>query len=258
MPQSEYVQVNCQPLPAISDTGFQVDLKKQVSLIPYFHRGMAIICGLLIAVDLMLGQLTRLSGMSRQFLQIAPGILLLFLITIYCMRRGYGKMAEITLLSGWAALHTNVLSFLIQAAGRVPVPMIDPQLGQVDRAIGFSTAGIVQWIGQFPLCRDALAKSYDLITPLILVALFVPVLFGHTASARRYVLSVLIAGEITALLFSFLPAVGPWSVQEYNPTHDQGAVEAYHRLLRTVHSMQINQEVRASSRFRRFMWSSRS
>lgn len=216
--------------------------KEPVGLRAPFHRLIAAILLSLLAADLLLTQAVRLAGFSAQLLQILPGVLLLVLVAGYCQWHNFSKMVEICLLGVWGALFTHGLSVFILAACRTPAPLVDARLADIDGAMGFSTAAVVNWIAGLPVLRQTLAICYDLILPLILMALFLPVLLGQAARARHYLLSVMIAGGITAVLFAFLPSVGPWFQHTYQPAAGQAKIQAYIEVLKAGQWTQIDQE----------------
>jgi membrane-associated phospholipid phosphatase len=68
---------------------------------------------------------------------------------------------------------------------------------------------------------------YFLLPPLIIAAILIPSLCGHSEASRRYVLGIVIAAIVTAALSALWPAVGPWTTQNIKPTKEQAGVAAY-------------------------------
>ena len=151
-------------------------------------------------------------------------------------------MVEICLLGVWGALLTHGVSVMIQCAGRTAAPISDSRLAAIDQSIGFSTSAVVHWIANFPFWQRTFAIAYDSVMPLIILALFLPVLCGHTRNAQRYLLAVVIGAAITGALYAFVPATGPWFAHGYQPSHDQSMVQAYIEMLKAGQWMRINQE----------------
>jgi membrane-associated phospholipid phosphatase len=137
-------------------------------------------------------------------------------------------------LAIWGIVLISVLSILVQIAGRSPYPLADRQLGAIDARMHFQTATIIHSVARLPPLVTILDFIYYQVTWLIIAAVLVPPLCGHTVAARRFVTGIVLAGLITVILFTFVPAAGPWSTQPYLPSQQQAAVSAY--LVRLKHS----------------------
>ncbi len=205
-----------------------------------FHLRMASMLTSLLALDVALTQTVGLTGFAHQLLGILPGLLALGGAWGYARWSGLAKFQEGSLLGIWAVLLSNLLSVLIQSAGRSSAPLMDWALQGADQYTGFSTAGVVDWIGNFPALRLAFALAYASMPVLVLTALFLPVALGRARDSQRFVMAVFAAAILTAALFSVLPAVGPWVSGAYQPSHMQASVESYLGQLKTPGSLEIN------------------
>jgi membrane-associated phospholipid phosphatase len=145
----------------------------------------------------------------------------------YARWRGFRQFQQLSLVVICAIATSNILSILIQCAGRSPAPLIDRDLARIDAALGFSTAAVVRLAAGFPRIRAALAIVYAAAPLLIAASLIVPVLCGRATAAYRYILATAIAAVLTALAFSLWPAAGPWTVEGFRAAPDQAAVTAY-------------------------------
>ena len=134
------------------------------------------------------------------------------------------KLGDISQLFAWSLLVIPAISFLIPVAGRSPYPLVDAALARIDAGMHFQTVAVVHWVSHLPALRRSLAIAYLMLSPLILASLLVPPLCGRTVDSRRYVLAVLIAAVVTAALFAFWPAAGPWTVEGFAPTKSQSAI----------------------------------
>jgi membrane-associated phospholipid phosphatase len=88
----------------------------------------------------------------------------------------------------------------------------------------FQTVTVVHLFSHLPLLRRTLAIVYGLLPILILGSLLVPTTCGRVIDSRRYIFAVIIAAVVTATLFAFWPAAGPWTVEGFAPTRGQAAV----------------------------------
>ncbi len=192
-----------------------------------WHTGMAALLAGLLALDLALAHTTHNAAFGSDLASLVPAFLFLAAIAAYCAFRNLTKCLEATLMLGWAIAAGFGVDALVLAAGHSSAPLADARLAAIDRAFGFSTAGVVDWIAQYPHLRAGLAMAYNAMPVLVLAALFLPVVFGQAKSARRFVLAVLIAAAITALSFAFVPAAGPWVNGSYHATAAQHGVETF-------------------------------
>jgi len=201
---------------------------------------MAAMISVLLTLDIALTQTNDLMGFAGQLAGILPSLLALLCAYGYARWSGLPKFAEGSLMGIWAVLLSNLLSVLIQSAGRSSAPLMDGGLQAVDQYIGFSTSGVVDWIANFPLLRFVFALAYASMPVLVLSALFLPVALGRTRDSQRFVMAVFAAAMTTAVLFAFVPAAGPWVSGAYAPSHAQADVQSYLWQLKAVGPLRIN------------------
>jgi membrane-associated phospholipid phosphatase len=217
-----------------------VDTKRRLAS-DRFHWVMAGIAILLLVGEAWAARQVGLSG----FFQIADcwfGLFLLAGVLLYSRWRQFERFVEACWLAGWAVLMTNLLGPLMQIAGRAHSRLADASLAHIDAQLHFSTGAIVHWVANVPALRLILAGAYELVLPLILAALLVPVLSGRTKASRRYILSITFAALITAALFCIWPAIGPWTICGFAPTKMQADVGSYLTLLKTNSPVYMNPE----------------
>jgi hypothetical protein len=150
-------------------------------------------------------------------------------------------MLQATELAFWAALTTGGLSVLIQLAGRTPYPLVDGSLARIDAAMHFQTVTVVHLVARLPILRNTLAITYAGLPFLIVASLLIPTLYGRVADSRRYILGVIIAALMTAVIFAFLPAAGPWTVEGYAPGRQQAFVAQSLALLKSNQPLTLSQ-----------------
>lgn len=194
-----------------------------------FNRLMAATVVPLLVIDIVLERLVHLNALDElrvlAHLSVgSPGLWVLVAACCYCRWRAMTKLGDISQLFAWSLLVIPAISFLIPVAGRSPYPLVDAALARIDAGMHFQTVAVVHWVSHLPALRRSLAIAYLMLSPLILASLLVPPLCGRTVDSRRYVLAVLIAAVVTAALFAFWPAAGPWTVEGFAPTKSQSAI----------------------------------
>ncbi|MGA8089541.1 MAG: phosphatase PAP2 family protein [Terracidiphilus sp.] len=123
----------------------------------------------------------------------------------------------IALLIVQAALTTATFAF----------PLKDGLWRSLDGHLGINIPAIMALAARYPAAKTLLFDAYAFsLDPLILCAIFLPVLFGKREVAQRFVL-VNAFGFVLALpLMLFLPAVGPWVGWSFPPDKLQQSCEA--------------------------------
>jgi membrane-associated phospholipid phosphatase len=150
------------------------------------------------------------------------------------------KASRACVLAIWAVLTTNIVSVLIQLAGRSPSLLKDHTLAGMDGVLHFSTGAMVHWAAFHPVIGGVLAMIYGTTEPLMLACILIPPYFGNEQDSQRYILSITIAAILTATLFALWPATGPWTVLGFAPTADQVAVQKYLTLLKSSAPIRLN------------------
>jgi len=183
----------------------------------------------LLVIDIALAKLVHLNAGEelRTALGLtigSPGLWILVAACLYCRWRKMTRMADLSQVLAWVLVVAPTISFLIPAAGRSPYPLVDSGLARIDAAMHFHTVDIVHLFARIPRVQHALYIAYALLWVLVVASLLIPTLGGRGVDSRRYVFAVLIASIMTALLFAFWPAAGPWTVQNFPPNGDQAEV----------------------------------
>ena len=206
-----------------------------------FNLMMAAFALLLTAFDLVVARLAHV-GTKDYFFGAFYSLALLAGARWYCRWRGLARLVDASELGIWAVVFTNVLSVVIQLAGRSPRPLVDGELAHLDVRMHFATAAAVAIAGRLPALRIPLALAYALTGPLILVAVLLPALLGCAHASRRYVLGIVLAAILTAAAFSIWPAAGPWTSEGYPPAREQAAVTAYLLQLKSTKPVELDME----------------
>ncbi len=198
-----------------------------------FHWLMAALVSLLLGSDILLARLTGNAALSTDLADLAPDVLLLFIpVAGYCYWRKMERSFEFTMSLFWAFWIVIGSGLQLIAAGHSGFPLADSRLAAIDHAMGFSTPAVVASVSHYPAIQAFLAFCYRLMPVMVLAAIAVPILSGRTIQTRRFLMACLISGTITAVIFTFAPAAGPWVAGAYHPSHSQAGVEAYLHLLK--------------------------
>jgi hypothetical protein len=191
-----------------------------------FYRAMSLLVIGLFLFDIVAARAVQLDGLS-QLLSIWPGLLLVSVGLWLCHWRPLPRLIDSCENAIWAILLTNLLSTLIQIAGRSSYPLIDAPLTQVDRYWHFNTANIAHLAAHFPPLQLVFSLTYNLIPLLIMASLLLPPFVGRAGASRRYLISLVLATFMTAALFAFWPAAGPWTTENFRPSNAQLQVTRY-------------------------------
>jgi len=197
-----------------------------------FHLTAALVIVVLTTAELVMARVLGFHGVGEIF-SSWPSILLGVACVWYCRWRPLPKAIEASELAVLAVFLTGILSILIQLAGRSHSPLADGRLAAIDAAAHFQTAYWVRLVATWPLLRGILYIAYNQLLLMIFAATLIPAMRGDKTSSRRFVLGIVAAAVVTAAGFWIWPAVGPWTVEGYSPTHPQAAVAAYIARLRS-------------------------
>ncbi|MFN7145660.1 MAG: phosphatase PAP2 family protein [Myxococcota bacterium] len=164
-------------------------------------------------------------------------------------------LSDALVVGAWALWCNATTAPFTYAVMRASVPMRDAQLAAFDAALGLPVPRVRAWLDVLP--KDAWWGVYDLLAPLLVVAIFALPLTGRLPRAR-VLLGAYVASFALALpVMSTVQAVGPWAVHgfpavdtqllyvkelgllktpgpfEFDPTRTQGVVTfpSFHTIL---------------------------
>jgi membrane-associated phospholipid phosphatase len=197
-----------------------------------FHYTAAAVVVVLATAEVVVARVVGFHGVG-EILSSWPSVVLGIACVWYCRWRPLPRAIEAAELAVLAVILTDVLSILIQLAGRSHSPLADGRLAAIDAAVNFHTVDWVRLAAAWPRVGAVLFVSYNMMLPMIFVATLVPAMRGDISASRRFVLGIAAAAIITAIAFWRWPAVGPWTVEGYPPTRPQAAVAAYIARLRS-------------------------
>lgn len=138
----------------------------------------------------------------------------------------YQRREVSTFVSSLTALAHLVLfcpafATLMYAIAATHRTLIDPTLIQVDQICGFRAPDFVAWIRAHHSLSVASAVVYDTLLPQTILAIAVLGFSGDRQSLDKFILRFMACALITAALFAFFPATGPFAAFGFAPTADQ-------------------------------------
>lgn len=194
----------------------------------HYDLCLAAILSALVVGDVALARWVRLIGPGH-LLDWWPWLRfgLMYLVLLYCCRRPLPRLVDAARMAMWSGIFLSPLSVLVQLAGRTRYGLVDRQLAGIDQCLHFDTAAISNSIRHVPLLFACSLVAYSLFGPLVLSALMVPSVCGHGAVSRRFFVALLFTLLLTAAIFLFVPAAGPWTTEAVRPMASQTAVTDY-------------------------------
>ncbi len=192
-----------------------------------FHLRMAYASSILLIVSVAGCRLTsiRVADISGRALAVLTASAMLLPLPAYWHQKHRKALRDSALILPWALLLTAVLPFPLLIAARLHMPLKDSFLAGIDESLGISVPRFMAWAGHGWL-GTVLDKSYGLLVPLLLLAIFAPVLAGKLTQVKEFVAANLIAFALALPLFALLPAVGPWYYYHFSPGPAQASYQA--------------------------------
>ncbi len=145
----------------------------------------------------------------------------LFVVALYYQQRRRARFATaVEVLIQLVAFCPSfvVLMYAIAASGR---PLVDSELTHLDAVLGFRESVVVRWTHSHPVAGNFLATTYGTLMPQTLLAIIVLGLFDDGIALREFILRFMVCALVTAGLFLWFPAAGPFVSQSYQPTDVQ-------------------------------------
>jgi hypothetical protein len=178
---------------------------------PSFHLLMAYACSVVLLITLLAGKLAslRLPNPIGLTIALAFASAVVFTLAIYWHEKGKMDLRDATLTIPWALFLAITLPLLVLAAARLDMPLQDANLAGLDRWFGISVPQIVSWSSRHWV-GGIVNRTYTLLSPLLIISVFLPALSGKAKNARQFVLANVVAFAIGLPLFALLPAIGPW------------------------------------------------
>jgi len=200
---------------------------------------MGAMVALLTTADLLLARVVHYNGVAKTIISIpfvlavvAIGALPFLVICWEWRRKWFGTSLDLLSTGAWVLTVWILIGPLVQIAARSPAPLVDATLAQIDSQT-IQTVTVVRWLRDFPRLGAASQAAYDSLWPLAITAVFLPTLCGHARDVRHYLLATSISILLTLGLFSLWPAIGPWTIEAFNPGKTQAQIGPYLSYLKT-------------------------
>jgi len=198
-----------------------------------FYVLFAVLMVILVPAEFVLGSRAHLHRMGQQLIDAWPALSLMGACVFYVRWRPLPKIVDAAQIVLVSCLTFYVMGVLIHVAGRSPFGLADRQLADLDSTLHFHTASVVAQIARLRFLHLVLAIVYGTTGLMVIAAAIVPAVLGRAEYSYRFILTIIFAVIMTALLFYRWPAVGPWTVEGFAPSLDQATVAAYLTRLRS-------------------------
>jgi hypothetical protein len=199
-----------------------VEPQRQSRTRPGFHLLMTYACSVVFLITLLVCKLASLRIPNPLSLMAALGFAAAAVFTVAVCWHEKGKMdlRDATLTIPWVLFLAATLPLLVLAAARLDMPLQDANLARLDRLFGISVPQIVSWNSRHRV-GSLVNRTYMLLSPLLIISLFLPALTGKAKNPQQFVLANLIAFAIGPPLFALVPAIGPWYGYHFAATPHQ-------------------------------------
>ncbi len=194
---------------------------------------------LLIMANLFLAKIVHYSEDAKTIISIpfvlaviAVGALPFIVICWQWRRKVFGTLVELLSTAAWALTIWILIGPLVQIAARSPTPLVDATLARIDSQT-IQTVMVVRWLQNFPRLCIASQAAYDSLWALAITALFLPTLCGHARDVRHYLLATSVSILFTLGLFALWPAIGPWTIEAFQPGRMQAQTALYLSAVKT-------------------------
>ena len=189
----------------------------------WIHRGLRF--HLLMALATVGTGTVSFVSLQTGFVRVAPvGPILFGVFVLVAMlsplpawhhQQGRELERDAALAIPWAFILSTLLTITFYTAGRTGFPLRDSLFRSLDHLVGYDSTAVTAWAGRVGIASP-MEHCYYLLQPLMLVALLLPALTGKRG-ARIFLLANLVALPIVGILYTLLPAVGPWYPNHFVP-----------------------------------------
>lgn len=171
----------------------------------------------------------RATDIQIELAQLLPFVavagFLLALARFYQWRQDADKLVDVLLIAFWAVLFTNLHKFPMFIAARAPFPLRDELFAHTDRAIGLQVTDVRAWMQASPALTLVFNVSYDLLLPLMTLAIVAPPMVGRTDAGKEFIIGCVVAALISMPIFAVLPGIGAWTQYGYSANAAQRSCE---------------------------------
>ena len=196
---------------------------------------MAVACATVLCVSVPGCILTAITAVGVGGILIAIVVILLVLLPlpVYWHEKGNEDRREAVLVLLWTVVLAAILRYPLLIGARLRMPLRDAAFADLDRSLGVNVPAVMEWAARCGWAGTLLNRSYALLLPLLLLAIFLPALAGSKNAAQEFLVANCIAFAIAVPLFVLFPAVGPWAIYHFPARPDQRQCESLLLALRS-------------------------
>ena len=187
----------------------------------FFHGIMAVTIIAVLALSIWGASASQMDVPLPQLLPKLAALTALLAAALFYRWRQEEKLTNVLLFVFWGVLLSNLYLVPMYICARQNMPLQDGLLARIDQAMGVYVPDIVRFMECSPALEQILAVCYDLLLPLMTLALIVPPMCGQAQAAKEYLLGLLVAAVISMPLFAVFQAIGPWDYYGYVPRPEQ-------------------------------------
>lgn len=161
----------------------------------------------------------------------------------YCLWAKFDRLFQSCLLVLWSCVLSFLLKFPMYLAARYRSPLKDRVLARIDSDMGFQASALVHWMAQHPWLRIFFSLSYEALFPLMVLGALIPAVRYRFQAVKEQIVATSFATIVGAVLFRFIPAIGPWSIYGFAPSAAQLRCQDLLLTLRTnsIHVLDLNE-----------------
>ena len=196
---------------------------------------MAVACVTVLCVSVSGCILTAIAaaGVGGVLIAIVVIVAVLLPLPVYWHEKGKEDRREAALVLLWTVVLAAILRYPLLIGARLRMPLRDSAFAGLDRSLGVNVPAVMEWAARSGWAGTLLNKSYALLLPLLLLAIFLPALAGSKNPAQEFLVANCIAFAIAVPLFALFPAVGPWAIYHFPARPDQQQCESLLLALRS-------------------------
>lgn len=149
-------------------------------------------------------------------------------------KRGFYRISDALMVLFWAFAIMAPIAYCSAAAVRVGAafPLQDDHLYALDKLVGIDVHRLSAWASSLWVGRVE-TVAYNLLTPLMKVTVFLPLLVNKSRRTKLFILGTMVAFSISIPLSIVFPSIGPWYAAHAEGSHIQMVTQANTLLYRT-------------------------
>ena len=195
----------------------------QALIRPSFNLQMVYAGAVILVVSILGCRLTstQVPEAGNTALGLALVLVAVLPVLLYLQEKGKLYLRDSLLTILWALFFTVILGFPVTVAARLGmgIGLQDLRFAQWDGWLGVHVPDLAAWASTHWLGILA-NKSYNILFPLMQVAILLPIFTGKVKYAQRFLTTNLVAFALGLPVFAFLPGIDPWFGDHFTATPD--------------------------------------